>query len=84
MQRLTIAAFLMIMAASAMAATSWSKDEKWHGPGWYVTVTSLMAATIEKGPFTSESECKNALPSDEEQEDTFEKIGYVYDCQNLQ
>ena len=83
MRILSVLAGLLSVAGAPAAGDSWSGDENWHGPGWYVTVTSLMASTIEKGPFKTEDECKAAMPSEKEREDTFDDIGFTYDCKDL-
>jgi len=83
MRMFTTLIALLLFAASATAADSWAGDANWHGPGWYVTVSSLMATTIEKGPFNTEEECKAAMPSEQEQEDIANEVGFAYECEEL-
>jgi len=84
MKRMTIAVLVLFITGSSMADTSWSSDENWHGPGWYVTLSSLMAVTLEKGPFSTEDECTRALPDEAERDRILDEIGFVFDCENLQ
>ena len=83
MRMLPVLVALLSVAGSASAADSWASDPNWHGPGWYVTMSSLMASTIEKGPFGTEDDCKVAMPSEQEQDDAFDLIGFTYQCQEL-
>ena len=83
--RIFIAATLLCLTAgSAAAADSWASDPNWHGPGWYMTLNSMMANTIDKGPFDSEEQCNAAMPSEEEQEAMFDEIGFSDRCEYLQ
>jgi hypothetical protein len=82
MRKFVLMAMLLCFAGAAFA-TDWEHDEKWKGPGWYIIVSSLMAETIDQGPFANEDACKAAMPSEEYQDEMFDEIGMTMSCKQL-
>ncbi len=78
---MTVVALILMMGSAS--ASTWVKDKNWQGPGWYLTISTAYASSIEKGPFSTETACKAAMPSEAEQKEMFDAIGAQYDCKNL-
>lgn len=43
-------------------------ETAWKGPGWYHVADEFFWAYVVNGPFSYETDCKNTLPADVEDE----------------
>lgn len=64
-----------LAAVSFAFATAAVAEPVWTAPGWYQTADTIVGPFVWKGPFASESECRETLPPDEEDA--------VYTCEYL-
>lgn len=68
--RLALAAAASLALCAAALATP-----AWTAPGWYQIADTIVGPFVLKGPFASESECRETLPPNEEDAD--------YNCEYL-
>ena len=56
---------VLFAAGLCLAASSVRADDVWNGPGWYVVATQY-AVTLWSGPYTSQDDCEQAKPPDDD------------------
>ena len=68
-------AVIALAAASLAIAAVAQATPVWTTPGWYQIADTIVGPFVWKGPFASESDCRETLPQNEEDAD--------YDCEYL-